>query len=116
MPQLSFVDLYQGENRTLALAARDTSNNPVDLTTKAITWEVAFPPYDPTLSQALITKTGTVTSASAGLYTVAIVPTDTSCLTPGNYMFQAFSTDNSTGSVSYVTYGTFRVRPVVMPP
>lgn len=115
MPQLQFLDVYQGENRTLALAARDNSNNPVDLTGQAVTWGVSFPPYDPSISQALLTKTGTVTNAPQGLYTVALTPDDTASLTDGNYTHQAFTTAAADGSIAYVTYGTFRVRRHIWP-
>ncbi len=114
MAQLQWLDIWQGENRTLALAARDNSNNPSDLTGKTITWSVSFPPYDPSLALALITKTGTITNAAGGLYTVAITPQDTQFMTGGNYIYQTFTTDG-TGSVSVVTEGTFRLRPVVQP-
>jgi len=114
MAQKQFVDLYQGENRTLNLIARDNSNNPTDLTGKTITWAVAYPPYDPSLRQAVITKTGTITDAVNGLFTVAIIPNDTACLTGGNYEHQAYTLDNA-GSVSVVTEGTFRLRCVVQP-
>ncbi len=114
MSQIQDIDLYQGENRTLSLAARDSSNLPSNLTGKTISWGVSFPPYAPDWQDSIITKTGTVTDAANGLYTVAILPSDTKCLMEGNYIHQAYTTDNA-GSVSVVTAGTFRLRPIVRP-
>ncbi len=114
MAQRQLIDIWQSENRVLPLAARDNSNLPSNLTGKTITWSVSFPPYDPALSLALLTKSGTITDAANGLYTIAITPQDTSCMTGGNYLYQTVTTDN-TGSVSVVTEGTFRLREVVRP-
>ena len=114
MPNLQLLEVYQGEDRTFNLAARDNSNNPTSLTGKTISWSISFPPYDPSISQALLTKTGNVTSASGGLYTVTITAGDTACLTAGNYGYQAFTTD-TTGAISYVTVGPFRVRSHIWP-
>ncbi len=114
MSQQQYLDLYKGENRTFNLAARDNANNPSDLTGKTVTWAIAFPPYCPEWTDALVTKTGTVTDAAGGLYTVAITPSDTKCLSDGTYTHQAYTTDNS-GSVSVVTEGTFRLRATVRP-
>ncbi len=114
MANIQLVDIFQGENRTFNLQARDNSNNPANLTGKTLTFSVAFPPYDPGLSQAVITKTGTIVSASAGTYTVAITPTDTQFLDSGNYTHQTFTTDGA-GLVSIVNEGIFRLQPIVQP-
>ncbi len=112
MAQEQSIDIWMGENRTLSLAARDNANNPSDLTGKTVTWKVAFPPYEPDWPEPIITKTGTVTDATGGLYTITITPQDTCLLASGNYTHQAYTTDNA-GSVSVVTDGTFRLRPIV---
>ncbi len=114
MAQEQPLEMFEGENRTFSLAARDYANLPSNLTGKTITWTVGFPPYSPDFTDAIITKTGTVTDAAGGLYTVAVVPGDTNNLMDGNYMHQAFTTDN-TGSVSVVTEGVFHLRRVVRP-
>lgn len=115
MPSLQWLDVFQGEDRTLALEARDNSNNPTDLTGQTVTWGVGFPPYDPTLAMTIVSKTGVVTDAAGGLYTVTLDPGDTASLQPGNYVHQAFTTDGSTGAISYVTVGTLRVRAQLWP-
>jgi hypothetical protein len=112
LAQEQFLDIWLGENRTLSLQARDNANNPSDLTGKTVTWAVGFPPYEPDWPEPIITKTGTVTDAAGGLYTVAITPTDTKYMAAGNYTHQAYTTDN-TGSVSVVTEGTFRLRGLI---
>jgi hypothetical protein len=114
VPQEQLLECFAGENRTLSLAARDNSNNPSNLTSKTVTWGVSFPPYAPDWRDAIITKTGTVTDAANGLYTVALTPSDTQCLMEGNYTHQAYTTDG-TGSVSIVTEGTFRLRRTIGP-
>ncbi len=114
MAQEQFLDVFRSENRTLTLAARDNSNNPSDLTGKTVTWVLAYPPYDPDCPEGIITKTGTVTDATGGLFTIAIAPTDTRYLSAGNYTHQAYTTDTN-GSISLVTEGTFRLRSVVSP-
>lgn len=114
MPQQQFLDMYRGENRTFTLAARDNSNLPSDLTGVTVTWALSFPPYAPEWNEAIITKTGTVTDATGGLYTIAITPSDTRCMAEGNYTHQAYTTDDD-GSVSVVTEGTFHLRATVRP-
>ncbi len=115
MAQDQYLDIYVGENRTLALAARDSSNTPSNLTNKTVTWGIAFPPYSPDDYVPIITKTGTVTDAANGLYTVAILPADTKWMCGGNYTHQAYTTDN-TGSISLVTVGTIRLREIIQNP
>ena len=112
MAQNQLLEMFRGENRTFSLAARDYANNPSNLTGKTVTWKIAFPPYEPDWPEAIFTKTGTVTDAANGLFTVAVVPADTFYLSEGNYTHQAYTTDTS-GSVSLVTEGLFHIRPVV---
>lgn len=106
------IDIFQGTNRTLNLGARDASNNPVNLTGLTITWLVGFPPFVPWLSQAVITKAGAIANAAQGLFTVAMIPSDTQCLEGGNYAHQAITIDNN-GNRAIVTEGQFRLRSIV---
>ncbi len=114
MAQQMDAEVFAGDNVTLPLAARDRSNNPVNLTGLTVTWGLAYGPFTPDCRVAILTKTGTVTSASGGLYTVAVLPNDTSGLPDGNYTHQAYTTDTS-GNVATVTFGTFRVRRYISP-
>lgn len=113
MPQLQALDVYAQTNQTLTLYARDASNNPQDLTGMTIAWRVGFPPVDPADPDAVITKTGTVVNAAAGTFTVALVPDDTKWLPCGNYLHEAFATNNSTTAVTVVTRGRFRLRSIL---
>lgn len=74
---LQELEVQAGESRTLTLYARDTSNNPQDLTSRTVAWLVGRPPFDPGNRIAVIEKTGTVTNAAGGVYTVTLDPADT---------------------------------------
>lgn len=89
---LQHIDLNAGEDRTLVLYARDTSNNPKVLTSHTLTWLAGRPPFDPTNDIAVITKSGTISNASAGIYTVSITPSDT-LTRSGNYVHMGFIVD-----------------------
>lgn len=97
------IDLWAGEDRTLTLAARDSANVPVNLSGKTITFRVARP----LSSAAVFEKTGSIVSASAGTFSVAIADTDTQNMN-GDYRYIAFTTSGST--IEVVCTGTFRVR------
>lgn len=106
------LDLFAGENRTPTLYARDPSNNVASLTGKTIAWYVGRGPWAPDCSNAIFSKTGTIVSASAGTFTVPIVPTDTLNLV-GDYEHLAKTTDGS-GLIAVVCMGRFRVRPALV--
>lgn len=108
MSNVVHIDLYSGEDRTVTLAARDSSNAVVDLTSKTVTVYVGMRPNDPTVQTAVFTKSGTIVSASAGTYSIDIDADDTADL-EGDYRYQAKTTDAS-GNVAVVTTGRFRVR------
>lgn len=99
------IDLWSGENRTETLTARDSGNAVASLTSKTVTWRATGRDSD----VAMLTKTGSVVSASAGTFTVAITPTDTQDMA-GEYRHQAFTTDGS-GNIVCVVSGRLRVRP-----
>lgn len=98
-------DIYSGENATLSFAARDGANAVASLTSKTVTWRVA----ERGCPHPLFSKTGSVVSAAAGTFTVAITPTDTADLA-GDYVHQATTTDGS-GNVAVVVTGRLRIRP-----
>ena len=112
MAQQQDLDVYVGENRTFSLAARDSTNTPVNLTNLTVTWGIAFPPYSPDDYCPIFTKTGTVTDAANGLYTVAVTPTDTKGLDDGDYVHQAYTTDTN-GSVALVTAGVLHMHAMI---
>lgn len=108
------LDVYQGTNQTLTLFARNASNGVQSLTGMTLAWRVGYPPIDPNNPDSVLTKTGTISSASAGSYTVAIVPADTTYL-EGDYLHETFATLTSTGVITVVNRGRFRVRPILVP-
>ena len=105
------LEVYAGEDRTLTLYARDASNLPVNLTGKTITVYIGRKPTDPDRDQAILTKTGTIVSASAGSFSIAIAASDTANLTTGDWQYNAQT--SSGGSTAVVTRGRFRINPVV---
>jgi len=101
------LEVYSGENRTFTLYARDSSNVPVSLTGKTITWYVGVRPNDPANVSAVFTKTGTITVAASGIFTVSVSAADTGSL-EGDYQHQATTTDGS-GKVAVVCVGRLRI-------
>lgn len=97
-------DIFSGENRTLSFAARDGDNAAADLTSKTVTYRVS----ERGSPHPLFSKTGSVVSASAGTFTVAITPSDTADLA-GDYDHQAITTDGSS-NIAVVVVGRLRIR------
>jgi hypothetical protein len=112
MAQIQHIDVFAGEDRTISLYARDSANLPTNLTSKTLTTYVGRPPLRPDCSDALFTKSGSIVSASAGTYTIAIADTDTQYMS-GDYEYQTKTVDGS-GNIAVVTLGRFRVRPVMV--
>ncbi len=102
------VDLYAGEDRTLTLHARDSSNAAVSLASKTITFRVGRRPAFPWMSGAVFTKTGTATVTASGTYTVPILPADTDGL-HGEYVHQT-TTEDGSGVIAVVSTGRFKIR------
>jgi uncharacterized protein (DUF2345 family) len=111
MANLQHLEVFAGENRTPTLYARDPSNVAVSLSGKTITWNVGRSPRNRDSSWPIFSKTGTIVSAPAGTFTVAITPDDTQYMA-GDYEHMALTTDGS-GNVAVVTTGRFRVRPTI---
>ena len=109
MANREHIDVFAGEDRTTTLHARDSSNAVANLTGKTIAWYIGRSPWRPDTSTAIITKTGTTVTASAGTFTVSVAPSDTQYLN-GDYEHMAFTTDGS-GNVAVVCQGRFRIRP-----
>lgn len=102
------LDAVSNESRTFTLFARDSLNVPFNLTGQTITWNVGNRPNDPDNPTAIISKPGTIVSASAGSFTVPILSTDTTDL-EGNYFHQAYGTDVNL-NVTFLVQGRFRIR------
>lgn len=82
-----------GEDQTLTMTARDQSATVIDLTSASISWKVMGKS-----GGTVLTKTGTVLSASAGTFTIALSDADTSALKDGNYAHEAIVTVSSTST------------------
>ncbi|MBS0219142.1 MAG: hypothetical protein JSR91_00220 [Proteobacteria bacterium] len=113
MSNMQDIEVFAGENRTLALAARDASNLPVDLTGSTVAWYVGRGPRWPCNVHPLITKTATLTTPASGLFSVAVDPSDTQ-YAQGDFAHEAHMTD-ADGNVTMVCMGRFRVRPAMVP-
>ncbi len=102
------LEVFAGEDRTPTLYAREFDNVVSNLTAKTVTWNVGRSPRNLDSSWPLLTKTGTVVSAPAGTFSVAITASDTQYMR-GDYEHMATTTD-ADGNVVVVTQGRFRVR------
>jgi hypothetical protein len=78
------LQVNQGEDRTLTMEARDSSNVPKDLTDRTVTWRVGRSPFRLDNPRALFSKTATTVDADAGSYSVSLQSTDLN-LMPGDY-------------------------------
>lgn len=70
-------NLTCGEDRTLSMTARSSTGAVLDLTGATITWRMGLKPTAAKGSVAVISKTGTIVSAAAGTFTVALTDSDT---------------------------------------
>lgn len=87
-----------GEDRTLSLVARNRSQAIVVITGATIQFRLAKRVGD----SPLVTKSGTITDAANGAYTVALAAADTEDL-HGEYVYRVYFTIS--GSVSVYTGG-----------
>lgn len=97
------VDLVAGEDRTLSFEARDYLQNVKDITGATISWRMARQLG----CDNVLEKTGTITDADDGLFTVTLTDDDTTDLS-GDYEHIANVT--IAGVTTAVVYGRFRVR------
>src|SRR4051812_1423258 len=109
MANIQHLQMYSGEDWTPTLYARDSSNAPVSLTGKTVTWYMGRSPLRPDNSTAIVTKTGTVVSAAAGTFAVTLAAADTLDLN-GDYEHMAITTVTATGLVAVVVQGRFRIN------
>ena len=107
MPNVVAFDVYQGEDRTLTVAARNNSNAPMGLTGATISFRVGKNPYRLCDSWPIFTKAGTITDSDDGLFTGAISATDTQYMA-GDYSYQAWGTIS--GQLAGGAGGRVRVR------
>lgn len=111
MANRQHIDVYAGENRTVTLEARDPSNVVTSLSGKTVSFRVGKSPRNLDSAWPIFTKTGSIVSAPAGTFSVAIAPSDTKYMR-GDYEHVAVTRDGS-GNLQVVTAGRFRVRPSI---
>ena len=87
MANLQNFSLTAGEDKTLSLTARSSSGAILSLTSAGITWRLVN-----RFGVTVLNKTGTVVSASAGTFTVALTDADTAGLPDGTYAHEALVT------------------------
>lgn len=103
MPANKHFELYAGEDRTLSLVARDAANDILSLTGATLTFRLTKTPGD----GALVSKSGSIVSASAGTYTVALTDSDTD-IDAGDYTYHVIATVSGTDTLC--SRGTIRVK------
>lgn len=103
MPATNPITIYRGEDITLTF----TMDPVVDITG----WDIEFN-VEMSGGQA-ITKTATVTNGPNGVFTVALLTTDTD-LRPGIYQYDAWRMDD--GSSRPLAVGTFTIVDVARLP
>ena len=109
MPSIKNHTVTAGENATLTMEARDSSNAPLSLSGSSVSWRVGRGPLGLDSSWPLFTKSATTISAAAGTFSVALSLTDTRYL-EGDYTHQAWVTNASAQSYVVAT-GRLRVKP-----
>lgn len=102
-----------GEDRVLTINARDSSNAAVSLTGKTVATYIGKSPWHPDSSRPALTKTGTVTDAANGIFTITIAAADTKYRS-GDYEHVSKTTDSS-GNIAAVCTGRFRIQPSLVP-
>jgi hypothetical protein len=105
MPNVQNFDIVAGETRTLTMYARDPDNAVQSLSGLTVQWRVGRAPWDPMSDAPVITKTGSIVSASAGSFTVSLIYDDTYNIS-GDFQHLAVT---SSGLV--VVSGKLHVRP-----
>ena len=90
-----------GEDVTLSMTARSKTGAVLDLTGATITWRMGPKVKTASGSIAVLSITGTIVSASAGTFTVALTDSDTAITTLKNrvYWHQAIITISGTTTI-----------------
>lgn len=94
MPSHKRYVLYAGTDRTLSLVARDDDGAILDLTGGSLAFRLARNPGDSTE----VSKTGSITSAAAGTFTVALTDGDTDDF-EGDYYYNVLASISGTDTM-----------------
>ena len=105
MPSHARFTMYAGEDRTLSLVARDADGDILNLTGATLVFRLTRNPGE----SATVSKSGSIVSASAGTFTVALTDTDVDGLS-GDYVYQVRATISGTDTLC--AEGVIRVTPL----
>jgi hypothetical protein len=105
---LEHFQVIAGVNATLTAHARTEGNGIFSLTGVSLDFRVGRSPRRLDSAWPIFDVTGTVVDSSNGVFTVALIPTNTQWMS-GDYQHETWATDGS-GNLSVVSEGRFRVR------
>lgn len=105
---LESQEVYRGESRTLSLTFTDENGSAIDITGYVILFTVkAALDTDATDSNALISKSGTITDAANGLASISILSTDT-LIEAGTYYYDIKYVNGASEDILGV--GKFKIK------
>lgn len=94
MPAHKNFVLYTNTDRTLSLVARDDNGDILNLTGATLAFRLSRIPGD----SATVAKSGSITTAASGTYTVALTDADTD-LDEGDYRFTVLASISGTDTM-----------------
>jgi hypothetical protein len=110
--QITDFTMTAGDDKSITVYVTDqTTGAAVDITSATIAWKAT----KSLRTTAVISKTTsagiTITSGSGGIFTIALTPSNTSSLTPGDYRHEAQITFSGSGLVATVLKGIMTLEP-----
>lgn len=102
MPATKNFVMRAGTDRTLSLVARDDNGDILNLTGGTLAFRLTLNEGD----TSLVSKSGSIVSAAAGTFTVALTDSDTSDLY-GDYRYHVLATISGTDTMC--SEGTIRI-------
>ena len=103
MPANKHFEIYAGEDRTLSLVARDANGDVLSLSGATLTFRMSKNRGE----GATVSASGSIVSASAGTFTVALTDSQTD-VDAGDYTYHVLATVSTT--VTICSRGTIRVK------
>lgn len=103
MPSSKHFEIYGGEDRTLSLVARDAAGDVLGLTSATLAFRMAPSPG----RGSTVSATGSIVSAPAGTFTVALTDSQTN-VEAGDYTYHVLATISGTDTLC--ARGTIRVK------
>ena len=103
MPANKHFEIYAGEDRTLSLVARDANGDILSLSGATLAFRMSKNPGE----GATVSASGSIVSASAGTFTVALTDSNTD-IAAGDYTYHVLATISGTDTLC--SRGTIRVK------